>query len=313
MTRRDFLLSTAALASATGVARASAGSASIPAIDTHIHLYDPRRPQGIPWPAKTDALLYTPHLPADFRRTVAPYHVVGAVVVEASDWLEDNAWLLDLAKTNDEIVGVIGNLRIDAPQFAAQLRRFTASPLFRGLRLKSSDLKILDTPAFVSGVHLLSEAGLTVDVLGGPAILAPAVRLARIAPTLRVVVDHLPFKEWDGNVAALQTALGEAAAQPNIFIKISEVVRRPAAGPAIADLSYYRPVLDTLVDLFGPDRVLFASNWPVSDRVSTYGTVHRVVADYFSAGGSAAAEKFFWRNSLVAYRWQARGAAAFLS
>lgn len=315
MTRRDFILS-AALAGAPGLAHASAPTAPtapIPAIDTHIHLYDPRRAQGIPWPPKTDPLLYKPHLPEDFRKTSAPFHVVGAVVVEASDWLEDNAWLLDLAKTNDEIVGIVGNLRIDQPGFADQLRRFAANPLFRGLRLKSSDLKTIDAPASASGIRLLAEAGLTVDVLGGPAILAPAVRLARLAPALRIVVDHLPFKDWDGNLPALRAALGEVAAQPNIFIKVSEVVRRPSGGPPITDPAYYRPTLDALLDLFGPDRVLFASNWPVSDRVAPYGTVHRVVADYFLARGRATAEKFFWRNSLVAYRWQARGAAALLT
>jgi L-fuconolactonase len=308
MTRRDFLLS---VASAPLIARAAAAPAPIPAIDTHIHLYDPTRPQGIPWPAKIDPLLYAPHLPETFRASVAPYRVVGAVVVEASDRLEDNAWLLDLAKTNSEIVGVVGNLRIGRPEFAAQLRRFSVNPIFCGLRLKSSELKAIGESAFAADLHLLAEAGLTVDVLGGPAILAPAVRLAQLAPTLRIVVDHLPFREWDGDIPALRAALATTATQPNIFIKVSEVVRR-VNGEIVTDPAFYRPALDALLELFGADRVLFASNWPVSDRVAPYGTVRRVVADYFATRDRPTAEKFFWRNSLVAYRWQARGAAASL-
>ncbi len=312
MTRRDFLFSTAAAAvSAPLCARAAHASEPIPAIDTHIHVYDPTRPQGVPWPAKSDAVLYAPHLPEKFRTTVAPFNVVGAVVVEASDWVEDNAWVLDLAQAHSAIVGFVGNLKPGQPEFAGNLRRFAANPLFRGLRLKSSDLKNLGEPAFDANIRLVADAELAVDVLGGPAILAPAVRLARLAPTLRIVVDHLPFKEWDGQLPALRAALAEAAAQPNIFIKISEVVRR-VGGTVVEDATFYRPALDALLDLFGPDRVLFASNWPVSNRVAPYGTVHRVVADYFATRDRGTAEKFFWRNSRVAYRWVPRGAAAAL-
>ena len=59
-------------------------------IDTHIHLYDPTRPQGVPWPPKTEALLYRPVLPGAYAEMVRPLGVTGAVVVEASGWLEDN-------------------------------------------------------------------------------------------------------------------------------------------------------------------------------------------------------------------------------
>jgi len=315
MTRRNFLRNTTATAATAMLARTAATAAApvapIPAIDTHIHLYDPTRPQGIPWPPKTDALLYQPHLPETFRPTVAPFRVVGAVVVEASDWVEDNQWILDLANTNSEIVGFVGNLRPGAPEFAANLRRFAANPIFRGLRLKNSDLKNLGRAAFDADLRRVADAGLAVDVLGGPAILAPAVQLAQLAPALRIVVDHLPFKEWDGNLSGLRSALADLAAQKNIFVKLSEVVRR-VNGQVVEDPAFYRPSLDALLELFGPDRVLYGSNWPVSNRVAPYETVHRVVSDYFAGQARAVAEKYFWKNSFVAYRWQRRGAAAAL-
>ena len=315
MTRRDFLLNATATAATAVFARTAATAAApavpIPAIDTHIHLFDPRRPQGIPWPPKTDALLYQPHLPENFRATVAPFHVVGTVVVEASDWVEDNQWILDLAKTNPEIVGMVGNLRPGQPEFAANLHRFATDPLFLGLRLKNSDLKNLGQPAFDGDLRRVADAGLVVDVLGGPAILAPAVQLAQRAPALRIVVDHLPFKEWDGNLSGLRSALADLAAQKNIFVKLSEVVRR-VNGQVVEDPAFYRPSLDALLELFGPDRVLYASNWPVSNRVAPYGSVHRVVSDYFADQARAVAEKYFWKNSFAAYRWQRRGVAAAL-
>ncbi len=315
MMRRDFLRAGASAALLPAGARAAVfapdADSSFPAIDTHIHLYDPTRPQGVPWPAKTDPLLYAPHFPSTFRAVATPFNVVGAVVVEASDWIEDNQWVLDLARDNTEIVGVVGNLRPGQPDFAANLRRFAANPLFRGLRLKSGELKNLDQPAFEADLRRLSDADLSVDVLGGPAILAPAFTLARRFPQLRIVVNHLPFKEGDGNAEAMRGALAAIARQPNVFIKISDVVRR-VDGRVVEDPAFYRAALDVLCEQFGPDRVLYASNWPVSDRVAPYGVVHRTVAGYFASLGRSAAEKYFWRNSFAAYRWQRRGAAAAL-
>ena len=82
----------------------------VPVIDTHVHFYDPTRPQGTPWPPRDLAVLYKPHLPMDFRKATSGLGIAGVIVVEASDWLEDNQWILDLAKDEPLIVGFVGNL-----------------------------------------------------------------------------------------------------------------------------------------------------------------------------------------------------------
>ena len=109
----------------------------------------------------------------------------------------------------------------------------------------------------------------------------------------------------------MRAPLAELARRPNVFAKISNVVRR-VDGRIIEDPAHYRPALDALFDLFGPDRVVFGSNWPVSDRVAPYAAVHRVVADYFAGKGAVVAEKYFWRNSHAAYHWLRRGVATSL-
>ncbi len=317
MTRREFLLSTAASAGARSFARATGASSTapsrelVPAIDTHIHLFDPTRPLGVPWPAKTDPLLYRPHLPETFRTASSPFRVIGAVVVEASDWVEDNQWILDLAQANDAIVGFIGNLKLGAPDFAPNLKRFAANPLFRGLRLRMGDVQSPEPAARAASLRLLADHGLTVDLLDGSSLLAPAARLASDYSSLRFVIDHLPFKEWDGQPELMRGALAPIANHPNVFVKISDVVRT-VDRTVVTDAAHYRPGLDVLRELFGPERLLYASNWPVSDRVAPYAMVHRVVADYFASRPRAEAEQFFWRNSLAAYRWLRRGATAAL-
>lgn len=310
MTRRDFIVSSTAATALVPLARAAA-VAPIPVIDTHTHFYDPDRPQGVPWPPKTETLLHRTVLPREYRKLTAPFHVVGTVIVEASEWVEDNQWILDLAKNDSLIVGFVGHLKPGQPGFAANFRRFSASPLFRGLRIRPADLKNVGDAGFDADLRRVADAGLAIDTLGGPAALAPTLKLSTAFPSLRLVIDHLPFKEWDGNPAAMRAALGELAARPNVFAKVSEVVRR-VGGKVVDDPAHYRPGLDVLCDLFGPNRIVFGSNWPVSDKIAPYAKVHRVVADYFAAKSRAEVEQYFWRNSRAAYRWVPRGATAAL-
>ena len=92
-------------------------------IDTHTHFYDPRRPEGIPWPGKDNELLYRPVLPQHHRALSQPEGVTGTVVVEASGWLEDNQYILDLAADDPWIVGLVGHIDPNRPEFAGEIER----------------------------------------------------------------------------------------------------------------------------------------------------------------------------------------------
>ena len=309
--RREFLQAAALTTATFGALSQQSVSATPlpPVIDTHTHFYDPTRKQGVPWPPPSEPILYKPHYPREFQTLTAPHRVVGTVVVEASPWVEDNQWILDLAKDDPFIVGFIGNLKLGRPEFAAQLQRFAANPIFRGLRVGEKPLaEGLGQKAFESDLLRLGERALTLDVVGGEGLLPNVARVTRLAPKLRVVIDHLPFAAWDSSPAAMRKALAEVAALPQVFAKVSNVVRR-VDGKVIEDAAAYRPALDVLWDLFGADRVVFGSNWPVSNRVAPYASLHKIVAGYFGAKGQTAAEKYFWKNSLAAYSWVARGEA----
>ncbi len=294
----------------------SATVALIPAIDTHTHFYDPTRSQGVPWPKPEEKLLYQPYYPVQFRALTRPLNVVGTVVVEASPWLEDNQWILDLAKDNDDIVAFIGNLNLSQPEFAAQLKRLGANPLFRGLRLGERTIaEGLGQRVFESNLQRLGERAMTLDVLGGATMLPNVQRIAKLAPKLRIVIDHLPFAAWDDAPAAMREALKPIAGLPRVYAKVSNVVRRKD-DRVVEDLAAYHPALaalDVLCELFGAERVVYGSNWPVSERVAPYASVHKIVAAYFGERGQAVAEKFFWRNSRRAYGWLPRGQAKELS
>ena len=308
VSRRTFLSQSMALAAATIQPRTPI-SAPIPAIDTHTHFYDPTRSNGVPWPRPEEKNLYLPHYPLQFRALTAPLNVVGTVVVEASPWVEDNQWILALAKENSEIVGFIGNLKLGAPEFPALLNRFSANPVFRGLRVGEKLIaEGLGQAAFERDLQRLGERKFTLDVIGGATLLPHIPRITKLTPKLRIVIDHLPFAAWDNNPAAMKTALIEVARLPQVYAKVSNVVRR-VAGQVIEDSAAYRPGLDVLWEMFGADRIVFGSNWPVSKLVAPYNSLYKIVAKYFGEKGQANAEKFFWRNSRRAYSWLPRGKA----
>src|ERR1700756_3651127 len=99
MHRRVFMKSAAAMALTAAVDPAIAAVPTpVPVIDAHIHLFDPTRPGGVPWPDKSNAVLYQPALPSRYAKLAEPHGVVGAIAVECSPWMVDNFWLLDVVE-----------------------------------------------------------------------------------------------------------------------------------------------------------------------------------------------------------------------
>jgi len=320
ISRRGFLRAVlAATALPSGLNRVLADAAvaadDIPIIDTHIHLFDPTRPQGVPWPAKNNGILYKPALPDRYRQVAVPLGVRGAIEVECSTWLEDNQWVLDVAAGDMIVVGTVGNLEPGQPEFRGQLERFHRNPLFRGVRygnLWGRNLGAeLAKPDFVADLKALAETGLELDTANpNPALIEAVVRLTDKVPGLRVVIDHLPQlnpPEQPAARDAYQAHLRELGKRPQVYVKVSEVLRR-VAGRVPEDLDFYRSRLDEIWSIFGEDRLLYGSDWPNSDQWAAYPKALSVVREFFMGKGRAAAEKYFWKNSVAAYGWVRREA-----
>jgi predicted TIM-barrel fold metal-dependent hydrolase len=269
----------------------------------------------VPWPDKKNSVLYRPALPDRYRRIAATSGIVGAIEVECSPWLEDNQWVLDVAAKDPIIVGTVGNLEPGHADFRKHLERFHRNPLFRGIRYGSlwgRDLGAgLAKPEFVAGLRALAEADLSLDVAGpSPAIMAATVRVSDLAPRLRIIIDHLPQAATPTDAAVrrdFEANVRELGKRPQVYVKLSEVLRR-VDGKVPTDVSFYRARLDELCGLFGEDRVIYGSDWPNSDQWAPYRSVLRVVQEYFAGKDRAAAEKYFWKNSISAYGWVKRAA-----
>ena len=314
MQRRDLLKSAVTLAVAsTSMPMIEALGVSMPVIDTHIHLFDPSRPGGVPWPETTDAVLYHPALPPRYARLAEPHGVVGAIAVECSSWLVDNFWLLDIVERYDLMLGFIGDLTPEAPDFAATLDRLHHSPLFLGIRygnLWNRDLGVsIQKPEFVSRLNLLAQAGLVLETANpDPALIAAVLKASDRVPDLRIVIDHLPHADSPSDITArtnYQANLQELASRNNVFVKGSEIVRR-MNGQVNLDAGSYKAALDQLWDLFGEDRIFFGSDWPNSDSLAPYDKTFGVAQDYIATRSPDAQQKYFWQNSIAAYKWRPR-------
>ncbi|MEQ8787825.1 MAG: amidohydrolase family protein [Pirellulaceae bacterium] len=277
-------------------------------IDTHTHFYDPSRKEGVPWPPKENKLLYRTVLPEHYQALPKPHPVAGTVIVEASERVEDNQWILDLAADEPFIVGFVGRLTPGEDGFRRHLNRFAKNRLYRGIRIRDTIAKAAQSDKQVlRDLRLLADKDLSVDLLGRPDMLPDVVKLAELAPRLRIVIDHIANLRIDGKTPpeSWLNDMRAAADHENVYCKVSALVEG-AAGPgekATDDVDYYRPVLDALWDRFGADRLIYGSNWPVCARAADYATVQRIVERYFGEKGRGAVDKYFFQNARSAYKW----------
>ena len=305
MDRRTFIRATAAASLSPWLVDAQP---VLPIVDTHTHFYDPTRPQGVPWPGK-GSHLYRRVFPDDWAQLAAPLGVTSAIAVEASTWIEDNQWLLDLAQRDPRIAGVVGNLDPLAANFTTNLRRFAQTPGFLGLRNERTCTgrePLLEDPGLRAAMKQMADLGLSLDLNTDAAVnVAFPAALARMVPGLPLILNHLggtrdpqrPSDAWKNGIRLL-------GKHPSVFCKISGLLEPNTAdpGPAPQDTGYYAPVLEHLWECFGEDRLLYGSNWPVSHTGTSHAALFRVVQEFFRGKSAGAEEKAFVKNARAAYR-----------
>jgi predicted TIM-barrel fold metal-dependent hydrolase len=296
-TRRSLLA-----AAAAGSTLLRAQENPIPIIDTHFHLYDQTRPQGAPYPFTPNA---PPFLPRDYRESAKPLGIVGGIEVEASPWVEDNLWVLMQIEKEPIIVGTVGNIDPAKCDFQDFLERYYRNKLFLGIRYgnvwKGQDLvTAINKPDFIENMKVFARTGLTLEVANPRLDLIEAtLRLSDKAPDLRIVLGHLqalPLPSEQGALKSYTNNLRELRKR-RAFAKVSGL---PKANPQAAfDPAVYKPTLDLIWDVFGEDYVVYAGkNKEALD----------ILKAYTMAMGRPAAEKFFWKNSIPAFRWIKRDA-----
>jgi L-fuconolactonase len=249
-------------------------------IDAHLHLWDLQR-SGYSWITPELGPLHTTITADRAEAELVAVGVTQAVLVQAEDSVADTEFMLEVAAEREWVAGVVGWVQLDDPAVAAaQLDRFAADPAFRGVRhLVHDDPRddFMALPAVRTSLGLLVERGLPFDVPDAwPRHLAATAELAGALPGLTVVLDHLGKPPHNApDFPAWRDAFAAVAARPNTVAKVSglQVRGEPFTAAAI------RPSWEAALELFGPDRLLWGSDWPMTLLTAGYAGTWEVMAE----------------------------------
>jgi L-fuconolactonase len=271
-------------------------------IDSHQHFwnYDPGE---YPW-IKPEWPIRRSFLPEALALELKSCQMDGCVAVQARQIFAESQWLLELAERAPFIKGVVGWVDLRAADVAVQLGRLAAHSKFVGVRHvlqdEADDNYMLDAH-FQRGISQLRQFDLTYDLLIFPRQLPAAIRLASAFPEQPFVLDHIakpPIKK--GTLDPWRGHLQELAGLPNVCCKVSGLITE-------ADWGRWRPLqfkpyLDVVFEAFGPDRVMFGSDWPVTLLAGTYQQVFELAREYVAPLGAGIEAAFFGGNAVKFYQ-----------
>jgi L-fuconolactonase len=238
-------------------------------IDAHQHFWRIADRAG-QWPPPELEAIYRDFGPEDLEPLLEATGMEGTVVVQTMEHEADTAYMLDLAGRHGFIKGVVGWTDLKARCAAEAIARLAADRRLRGLRPMLQDIAQDDwiaDPALHPAVEAMLAHDLALDALVLPRHLRPLLDFATRYPELRIVIDHgakPPIAE--GRFTAWRQAMAALAALPNVWCKLSGLLTEAGgAGPVAV-----RPYAETLLELFGPQRLIFGSDWPVLRLAGDY-------------------------------------------
>ncbi|BBH21425.1 amidohydrolase [Paenibacillus baekrokdamisoli] len=273
-------------------------------IDAHQHYWKIDRGD-YDWLTPELPQLYRDFLPHDLLPHLKEQMVDGTIVVQAAQTLEETDYLLKLAETTDSILGVVGWLDLNAPDYAQHYERFQAHPKFLGFRVMIQEMTnasaILE-PHFVDALKWFAQREVPIDLLVISHQLEFLVELLKEVPDLRGVIDHIAKPRIaDAVIEPWASQMKEIAKHPNLYCKLSGMVTE--ADHKEWKLSDFTSYIRLVLEAFGPNRVMFGSDWPVCLLAASYDEVVNVlVAAIPDSWTDQDKERLFGLNAKAFYK-----------
>jgi L-fuconolactonase len=272
-------------------------------IDSHQHFWQ-YHPVKDAWISEEMKVIQRDFLPADLEPILRANEVEGCVAVQADQSEEETRFLLGLAQDNTFVKGVVGWVDLCAPNIEERLAFYSQYDKLKGFRhivQGEADLDFLLRESFQNGISKLAKYNFTYDILIFPKHLENAAKLVAKFPKQKFVIDHLAkpdfktmeFGQWEKGIRAI-------AKFPNVCCKVSGLVTEADWNNwKTSDFTY---CLDVVTEVFGMDRLLFGSDWPVSLLAASYGESCELVETYFSKFSEAEQDQFWGSNAVNFYR-----------
>lgn len=270
-------------------------------IDAHQHfwVFTPERDG---WITNDMASIRRDFLPADLEPVLQANGMDGCVAVQASQSDEETMFLVSMAQAYDFVKGVIGWVDLQSARLYDRLEAYAQFEEIRGFRhvAQAEPDDFLMRPDIVKGIRQLAAFGFTYDILIYPSQLKAALHLVRAVPEVNFVIDHLAKPAIQKQeINRWSNFMTQIAKQPNVSCKVSGMVTE-------ADWQHWKkadlfPYLDVVFEQFGPDRLLFGSDWPVCLVAADYTQVKTIIEDYVSPWGNDVRRKVFGGNAIEFY------------
>jgi L-fuconolactonase len=274
-------------------------------IDAHQHYWNPGRGD-YGWMPKGDPVLDRTYGPSDLAPALAGAGIHRTVLVQAAPTVEETEYMLGLADATPSVAAVVGWVDFEDRDHRDMLARLAGHPKFRGVRPMIQDIPDDDWMLRADvqwGFETVAEFGLTYDMLGFPRHLKNALAILKRYPGLRTVVDHCmkpqiradspdAFRHWADGMARI-------AGETGAYCKLSGLMTEDGAGWTVARL---RPYADHVLKVFGPDRVMWASDWPVCRLRAEYADWHSTTLDLTSDLSEAGRAAMFGGTAAAFYR-----------
>ncbi|MGE4620338.1 MAG: amidohydrolase family protein [Planctomycetota bacterium] len=276
-------------------------------IDAHQHFWR-HDPAVHTWMNDQMTILMQNHLPADLRPALDREGIVGCVAVQADSSIQENEFLLQLADQNRWILGVVGWVDLQSPQLPQQLDRWCQHRRAVGVRhivQDEPDDRFLDGETFRQGVRSLAQRGQTYDLLIYERQLPAAIEFVQAIPEVPMVLDHIAKPRIEAGVLEpWASQIKELALAPNLMCKLSGMVTEASWKNWSPD--DLRPYIETAIEAFGPDRLMFGSDWPVCRLAAEYPQVKNLVEPYLATLSDSERAAIEGGNASSFYRLEER-------
>jgi L-fuconolactonase len=271
-------------------------------IDSHQHFwyYEPVKHA---WIDDDMAVIRKDFLPSDLETVYKEHGVDGCVAVQADQTLVETDFLLKLASEHDFIKGVVGWVDLRSNTIEATLETFSQHKKLKGFRhvvQGEADHNFLLRPQFMMGISLLKKFDYTYDILIFPHQLGTTLEFVKQFPNQKFVIDHIakPYIK-DGFYDGWAALMKEVAKYENVSCKLSGMITE--ADYKSWSPEQIKPYMELVLEAFGPERLLFGSDWPVCLVAGNYSKVKKLVTDFISTLSSTEQAQIMGVNAINFY------------
>lgn len=271
-------------------------------VDAHQHFWDPARGD-YGW-LKPGNPIHRVYAPADLRVLMDEAGVDATILVQAAPTPAESDYMLDIARDTPWILGVVGWIDLEAASAVEEVRRRAGDPLFLGVRPMLQDLADPDwilRPGLAPALEAVAAEGLVFDALILSHQIAAITELAKRHPQLSIVLDHAAKPQFgdSGAMAKWAPEIEKLAALPNVACKVSGLLTELKPGGSLDGVAR---AIGVLFDLFGPERLLWGSDWPVLTLAGDYQGWFELAHEAIAAKDSGAVGAVMGGNARRIYR-----------